>query len=91
MPWFVKTETFRVPHEEARPHIRAHRAWVEQLRSEGVTIRSGYLVDKQGRPGGGGLLLLEAADYTAAEAIVREDPMIRSGCVEWQLHGWMPA
>jgi uncharacterized protein YciI len=91
MPWFIKTETFRVPHEQARPHIHAHRAWVRRLQAEGVAISSGYLVDAEGRPGGGGLLLLEATDHSAAEALVREDPMIRSGCVDWQLQGWIPA
>jgi uncharacterized protein YciI len=91
MPWFVKSETFRVPHEQVRPHLSAHRSWVERLRAEGLQISSGYLVDGRGRPGGGGLLLLEAADYTTAEAIIREDPIVRSGCVVWQLHGWIAA
>ncbi|MEB3321489.1 MAG: YciI family protein [Synechococcaceae cyanobacterium] len=91
MPWFIKTETFRVPHEQVRPHLAAHRAWVERLRAEGVEVSSGYLVDGEGRPGGGGLLVVAARDHAAAEALVRQDPMIRSGCVEWKLQGWIPA
>ncbi len=91
MPWFVKTETFLVPHEQAKPHLAAHRAWVERLRSEGVRICSGYLVDGEGRPGGGGLLLLEAADHRSAEALIRQDPMITSGSVDWRLQGWIAA
>ena len=91
MPWFVKTETFRLPHAQVRPHLADHRAWVERLRAEGVRISSGYLVDEAGRPGGGGLLLLEAADHASAEALIREDPMVRSGCVDWHLHGWIAA
>ncbi|MFN5118499.1 MAG: hypothetical protein ACK5JJ_10395, partial [Cyanobacteriota bacterium] len=54
MAWFVKTETFRVPAPEVRPHLEAHRRWVADLRSRGVRISSGYLVDGEGRPGGGG-------------------------------------
>jgi uncharacterized protein YciI len=91
MAWFIKTETFRWPHGQLLPHLRAHHLWVERLRQEGVTISSGYLVDAQGRPGGGGLLLLEAEDHAAAEALVRQDPMVLSGGVDWRLQGWKPA
>jgi uncharacterized protein YciI len=89
MPWFIKTETFRVPAAAARPHLAAHRAWVAELRARGVRISSGYLVDGQGQPGGGGLLLLEAEDYARAEALIRQDPMVRSGAVDWNLHQWV--
>lgn len=91
MAWFIKTETFKLPHRELLPHLQAHHRWVEQLRREGVEISSGYLVDDQGRPGGGGLLLLQAEDHAAAEALVREDPMVLSGGVDWRLQGWKPA
>jgi len=91
MPWFVKTEQFLRPYSAMKPHLDAHRAWVEQLRGEGVVISSGYLVDGAGQPGGGGLLLLEAADYATAEALVRQDPMVLSGGVDWRLEQWRPA
>ena len=91
MPWFIKTETFNHPHAEVAPHLAAHRAWVEQVRQQGVRISSGYLVDGDGRPGGGGLLLLEAVDHAAAEALIRQDPMLISGCVDWKLQGWIGA
>jgi uncharacterized protein YciI len=91
MPWFIKTETIRFPPAEVAPQLAAHRAWVAQLRRRGVRISSGYLVDGAGRPGGGGLLLLEAADYAAAEALIREDPMLTSGVVDWKLHQWIGA
>ena len=91
MPWFIKTETLRVPPSDARPHLAAHRAWVADLRSRGVRLSSGYLVDGEGRPGGGGLLVLEAADYGAAEALIRQDPMLLGDLVEWRLHQWLGA
>ena len=91
MPWFIKTETFRCPYSEMRPHLAAHRAWVEELRRRGVAISSGYLVDGVGRPGGGGLLLFEAPDYASAEVLIQDDPMLRSGGVDWRLGQWMPA
>jgi uncharacterized protein YciI len=90
MPWFVKQETFLRPYAAMQPHLEAHRRWVQELRASGVAISSGYLVDGEGRPGGGGLLLLQAADHAAAEALVRRDPMVRSGGVSWQLQRWVP-
>ncbi|MCF8133544.1 MAG: YciI family protein [Synechococcus sp. Tobar2m-G35] len=89
MAWFVKTETFCRPAAELQEALAAHRRWVEGLRASGVRICSGYRVDGDGRPGGGGLLLLEASDYASAEALVRQDPMLLSGGVEWQLHRWI--
>ncbi|MCX5945993.1 MAG: YciI family protein [Cyanobacteria bacterium] len=91
MAWFIKTETFRLPRQQLLPHLRAHHQWVAELRAQGVVISSGYLVDQAGRPGGGGLLLLAAEDYAAAEALVRQDPLIANGCVDWQLQGWIAA
>jgi uncharacterized protein YciI len=90
MPWFVKQETFLRPYAAMKPHLEAHRRWVEELRRSGVAIRSGYLVDAEGRPGGGGLLLLEAPDHASAEALVRRDPMVISGGVDWRLQRWVP-
>jgi hypothetical protein len=57
----------------------------------GVHLSSGYLADGAGQPGGGGLLLLEADSYAAAEALIREDPMVRGGDVAWSLHQWIEA
>ena len=91
MAWFIKTESFRVPAPEARAFVADHRRWVEGLRARGVRISSGYLIDGEGRPGGGGLLLLEAADHASALALIAEDPMLRSGCVDWSLHEWVSA
>lgn len=91
MAWFIKTETFRLPRPQLLAHLQAHHDWVAELRQQGVAMSSGYLVDQAGRPGGGGLLLLAAEDYAAAEALVRQDPLIANGCVDWQLQGWIPA
>jgi uncharacterized protein YciI len=91
MPWFVKTERFLRPYVEMKPHLEAHRRWVEQLRGQGQVLSSGYLVDGEGRPGGGWLLLLKAGDYSEAEALIQQDPMVLSGGVEWTLQQWRPA
>jgi uncharacterized protein YciI len=91
MAWFIKRETFLNSHAKLQPHLQAHRAWVAELRERGVRVSSGYLVDGNGRPGGGGLLLLEADDLTAAEELIRHDPMVSSGLVDWDLHHWISA
>ena len=95
MPWFVKHETFTaetaaLPLEQRRSHLEAHRAWVEQQLEAGVVITTGFLVDHEGLPGGGGLLLVEAESYAQALALVRGDPMIARGLVDWTLQQWMP-
>ena len=95
MPWFIKHETFTaetaaLPLDQRRPHLEAHRAWVEQESAAGRRIRSGFLVDGQQRPGGGGLLIFEAASYAEALAWVQQDPMIQAALVSWTLQEWIP-
>ena len=95
MPWFIKHETFTaetvaLPLDQRRPHLEAHRAWVEKESAAGRRIRSGFLVDGQQRPGGGGLLIFEAASYAEALAWVQQDPMIQAGLVSWTLQQWIP-
>ncbi|MDM7953090.1 MAG: YciI family protein [Cyanobium sp. CZS 25K] len=91
MAWFIKTESFCLPRESVTPHLRAHLAWVRELRNRGELVSSGYRVDAAGQPGGGGLMILQAEDHAAAEALVSQDPLILSGCVTWQLQGWIPS
>ena len=95
MAWFVKHETFTaetaaLPMAQRRPLLEAHQAWVEQQREAGRRIRSGFLVDEQRRPGGGGLLIFEAETYAEALVWVRQDPMIQAGLVSWTLQQWIP-
>ena len=95
MPWFVKSETFTaaaaaLPIEQRRQTLEAHRDWVRGEACVGRRLRSGFLVDANRRPGGGGLLMFEAESYTEALLWVQNDPMIRAGLVEWQLQEWIP-
>ena len=89
MRWFIKRETFRWPAAELKGAIAAHRRWVANCREQGVVISSGFLVDGEGKPGGGGLLLLQASDYAAALALIQQDPMLLSGGVAWELQEWI--
>lgn len=101
MHWFVKTEQFCKPFPEVKPHLEAHREWVRSLRGEQSdntnqgtttqqqTIVSGYRVDENDRPGGGGLMIFAAKDYESAEKFVRNDPLVANECVDWQLNKWI--
>ena len=88
--WFVKTEQFCKPFPEVKPHLEAHREWVRKLRESNTqTIVSGYRVDENDRPGGGGLMLFAAKDYESAEKLVKNDPLVANECVDWQLNKWI--
>ena len=93
--WFVKTEQFCKPFPEVKPHLEAHREWVRSLRAtdnttqQQTTIVSGYRVDENDRPGGGGLMIFAAKDYTSAKECVMNDPLVANGCVDWQLNKWI--
>ena len=91
-PLFVKHERFLVRGGAPGPEVIAsHIEWVTSLRQSGVHITSGYLVNGDGQPGGGGLLFLQASNFHEAEALIHQDPMLLSGGVEWSLQQWRPA
>ena len=95
MPWFIKTEKFTAQTltllpEQRQTYLAAHHEWIKVLRSEGVKVSSGFLVDAEQRPGGGGLLVLQADSFEAAKRLVEQDPMIVEGLVKWDLQQWIP-
>ena len=95
MPWFIKTEKFTAQTltllpEQRQTYLAAHHECIKVLRSEGVKVSSGFLVDAEQRPGGGGLLVLQADSFEAAKRLVEQDPMIVEGLVKWDLQQWIP-
>ncbi len=94
MRCFIKTEkfteeTFNLPKEERRNFLLKHKEWIAQLKSKGIKASSGYLVNRNNQPGGGGLLIIYSNSYEEAMEIVREDPMIKNNLVIWELNEWM--
>lgn len=87
--WFCKTEQFKRPYPEVKPYLDEHKIWVKCLRRQGVCITSGYRVDAEGKPGGGGLMFLAARNYEDALQVVKQDPLVANDCVEWELNGWI--
>ncbi len=88
--WFVKLEQGVVDRARFDAQLRPHLDWVADLQRRGHQPSSGYWADRKGMngAGAGGMLLFRARDWADAEAIVQEDPLIRSGCVRWELHEW---
>ena len=91
MAWFIKTELFTPQAKDLsldirRSHIARHRLWVSELNKQGITASSGYLVDEDHIPGGGGFLILKADSYSIAKSIIKKDPIILAELVTWELH-----
>lgn len=83
MPWFVKLERGVVEKPIFDKYVPAHKAYVQDLIDKGHAAKTGYWAEK-----GGGMLLFKATDLAEATAIVARDPLIQSGCVEYELHEW---
>ena len=93
MPIFVKTEIIKkeylIQKDIRKKVINEHIQWIENLRRQGINIKSGFLVDKLKQPGDGGLLILDIDTYQEALEIIKNDPMIKNNIVEWQLNEWI--
>tara|TARA_B100000700_G_scaffold300905_1_gene369599 strand:+ start:7856 stop:8146 length:291 start_codon:yes stop_codon:yes gene_type:complete len=94
MKCFIKIETFnekalKLTILEKNKFINDHKIWVKNLIHSGIDIQSGYMVNKYKMPGAGGLLMLKAKEYTQAEKIIINDPMILNDLVNWSLNEWV--
>ncbi|MDA0267601.1 MAG: YciI family protein [Cyanobacteria bacterium] len=83
MAWFVKIEKGIVDKATFDDHVPAHVTYVKTLISQGHQARTGYWAGY-----GGGMLLFQAASRQEAETIVQADPLVKNGCVEYELHEW---
>lgn len=83
MPWFVKIESGIVDKSTFDQYVPAHKAYVQSLIAKGHKARSGYWAQR-----GGGMLLFEAASLDEAQAIVKSDPLVKNGCVNYQVYEW---
>ena len=93
MAYFIKTETIKKIYlteiDFKTKTIKEHINWVKKLIDQGFNIKSGFLVDEEKRPGSGGLLILECDSFEEAEKIIKNDPMIKSNIVDWDLNEWI--
>ena len=94
MPLFVKTEKFKketleLSNIERNNFLLLHKEWVLKMKKSGHHMHSGYLINKNKIPGGGGLLIFEAEDYFTAHEVIKNDPMIKNELVYWELQEWI--
>ncbi len=95
MSFFIKTEQFNrksnnLPKNVRQSFIDLHIQWVENLIDSGLKVSSGYLINQQKRPGGGGFLILQANNFDDAKEVIQQDPLIVADLVSWQLEEWIP-
>ncbi|MGL5194999.1 MAG: YciI family protein [Chroococcales cyanobacterium] len=83
MPWFVKIEEGIVDKPTFDSYVPAHKAYVEDLIAKGHNAKTGYWKRR-----GGGMLLFEAESIEEAQQIVAEDPLVKHGCVKYDLYEW---
>jgi uncharacterized protein YciI len=83
MPVFVKIEEGIVDKTIFDRYVPEHKIYVKELIAKGHKARTGYWAEF-----GGGMLLFEASSFEEAKKIVAEDPLVRNGCVNYQLHEW---
>ena len=93
MAFFIKTEIIKQDYlfdvNIKKEVIQSHINWVINLKSQGINIKSGFLIDRLKRPGGGGFLILETNTYEEAMNILKNDPMIINNLVNWEIHEWV--
>jgi uncharacterized protein YciI len=83
MPWFVKIEKGIVDKTTFDRFVPDHKAYVKELIANGHAAKTGYWGDY-----GGGMLLFQASTLEEARSIVAGDPLVKSGCVDYELHEW---
>jgi len=83
MPWFVKIEQGIVDKATFDRYVPDHKAYVQQLIARGHKAKTGYWHRR-----GGGMLLFEAESMEQARSLVGEDPLIKNGCVKYDLYQW---
>jgi hypothetical protein len=77
----LRVHPFDIPKQRANKHDLTE----PDLRRKNYPITSGYRVDAEGKPGGGGLMIFRAEHHAAAEELVLQDPLIANDCVDWQV------
>ncbi|WP_320666904.1 YciI family protein [Prochlorococcus sp. MIT 1307] len=95
MPLFIKTEKFTSETMQLLPsqrehYLNEHRSWVSSLNQSDKKVSSGYLVNEEKLPGGGGLMVIKAKSFAEAKSLIQQDPIIVAGLVNWNLQEWIP-
>lgn len=83
MAWFVKIERGIVDKASFDRQVPAHQRYVRSLIDQGHQAKTGYWAER-----GGGMMLFQASCLSEAQRIIEQDPLVRHGCVRYELHEW---
>lgn len=83
---FIITLTYVRPLEELDARMARHVAWLKKHYRSGQFIVSGRQVPRKG-----GVILARSGDRPALEAILEEDPFIKSGCARAEVIEFTPS
>ena len=79
---------YRRPFEEVAPTVDEHRAYLRELKAQGLLLASGPL---DPRTGGSLLLRVPDADSAAALDRIRDgDPFTKLSLAQYELMPWLP-
>jgi len=78
---------YRKPVDEVVAYQDQHRAYLRELKAQGVLLASGPCT-----PRFGGILLLRVADddLSALDAVRDGDPFVQNSVAQYELLGWNP-
>lgn len=84
----IATIRYRRPLEEVLTVVDEHRAYLRELKSQGVLLASGPL-----DPRSGGALLLRIPDENVQSTLDRirdNDPFTKRGMAQYEIWPWLP-
>ncbi|MFD1361096.1 YciI family protein [Lentibacillus salinarum] len=69
--------------EKSRKYRPQHLAFLKQMRQEKKILMNGKFTD-----GSGGLVIYVADSFDQAVSYLQEDPYIKEGARDWEIHEW---
>lgn len=77
--------TYLRPLDEIDAARPAHFAWLDGIEARGLVVTAG-----RQDPPVGGVVLLDVATETEADAVMAEDPYVLQGLATYAATGWVP-
>lgn len=82
---FVINIDYRIPRDEALPHLDAHMVFIRKYIELGIFLVSGPKLPLEG-----GVIIAMAQSMTEIEAVAAEDPLYVAGCTTHQILEFKP-